>query len=290
MFNSRRLVFVTAALASLGTALRARADFLDVRMFNTANYTQNASGTVFQNYTFEMDAITQSAAGFNSAQVTYPGAGSPVALTQSPTDSTFFNKYFGPYASLAALQTALPFGDYTTSFTNGTITDSATIDYSAEHFQSSVPELSPVSLTELEDLNPSQSVTLDFNAFTPDSATNSTVGTYVIISGPNSTPFSTFVAPGVTSVTVPAGTLLGNTSYSLAIDQGGRIATAPNAEGVNTEFGFAVDDNINFTTAPEPGALGLSLAGVLVGLFAYRSRVTRKGAREMGAPNRMPIP
>jgi len=113
---------------SLGTALRARADFLDVRIFNTATYTQTVSGAVFQGYDFEMDAITQSAAGFNSAKVTYPGGRSPVALTQSPTDSEFFKTDFGPYGSLAALHAALPLGDYTTSFTNGTITDSATID------------------------------------------------------------------------------------------------------------------------------------------------------------------
>ncbi len=104
----------------------------------------------------------------------------------------------------------------------------AMIDYSDDHFQNSVPELTAGSLAELEDLNPSRSITLDFNAFTPNSATNGSVGTYAIIFGPGSTPFSTFVAPGVTSVTVPAGTLLGNTSYSLAI-------------GVNTEFGFAVE-------------------------------------------------
>jgi hypothetical protein len=48
-----------------------------------------------------------------------------------------------------------------------------------------------------------------------------------------------------------------------------------------------LNDNINFTTAPESGALGLSLAGVLVGLIAYRSRAARKGACEMGALHRM---
>jgi len=141
--------------------------------------------------------------------------------------------------------------------------------------------LTAASLAALEDLNPSKSITLDFNAFTPDAASDGSVGTYVTIFGPNSTPFSMFVAPRVTSVTVPGGTLAGDTDYSLAIDQGGRIETAPNAEGVETEFGFSVDDNVNFTTTPEPGAWELSLLGLLVGLIAYCSRARLRSAHSL---------
>lgn len=280
MFQNRKSIKKLAAivLAVAGVAAPLSADFLDVRMFNSANYTQTAGGPVFQGYNFEMDAITQSAAAFNSAEVTYPGAGSPVALTQSPTDPTFFNTNFGPYSTLAALHASLPFGNYTTTFTNGSITDSATIDYNADHFQGSIPELTAASFAGVEDWNPSHALTLSFNGFTPDPATTGSVGTYIDIFGPDgSNPFSTFVAPGVTSIVIPAGTLQGNTSYSLAIEQGGRIETSPNAEGVETEFGFSINDNINFTTAPETSDFVLGMLALAAGLGAHaRRRVAPK--------------
>ena len=265
MLKTTNFALAISALVAFGNALPARAGLLDFRMFNTANYTQTKTGESLQGYSFEMDTILQSPLDFTSSRVTYPGPGSPVSLTQSSSDPTFFNTNYGPFPTLSALHTALPFGNYTASFTNGTVTDTATIDYISDHFQTSTPQLTAASFAALQNANPSQSLTLNFNAFTPDTATNDTVGTFFSIFAPNgSTVFTTFLAPNVTSVIIPAGTLKAATNYSLALDQGGRIFTAPNGEGVETELGFAIDDNAAFTTAaPEPAFLGVFGIGII---------------------------
>ncbi len=255
------------AVVGLGSA-----DTLDFRMFNAAEYTQTAAGTAFQGYSYEMDDITAGSTALNSATVTYPGAGSPATLTQSPTDPTFFNEYFGPYASLANLHSALPFGNYTTTVTNGTTTLNATINYAADYFEPTVPALSAASFGAVQDWNPNQALTINFNAFTPNATTTGEVGTYVTIFGPNSTPFSTFVAPNVTSVTIPADTLAGGTNYSLQISQGGRVVVPQNAQGITTEFGFNNDTTIDFTTVPEPAEL--ALAGLA--LCAFSAKILKK--------------
>ena len=234
MFPIPRLTTIVATftLSLLASAIPLHADLLDARMFNTAEYTQTAAGTTFQNYSVEMDVITQSSsATFTSAQVTYPGPGSPAILNPAPGDQ-FFNTYFGPYSSLTSLHQALPFGNYTTSFTNGTITDSATIDYTTDHFQSAIPTLAPASYAAIQSMDPTQAITLNFNSFTPDPATNAAVGTTVTIFAPNgAVAFTTFVAPNITSVTVPANTLQSDTTYNLNVSQGGRISTPANGEG-----------------------------------------------------------
>jgi len=274
--------FLTAFVPAFSLLVMApvvRADLLDVRMFVAQNYTQTSATPTFNFDQLEMDVIAQSSSVvYTSASVTYPGPGSPVTLTQSPTDPTFFNQYSPTYASLSALHSAFPFGAYTTTFTNGVTTSSATINYTADHFQTSVPALTATSLAAVLAWNTSQNVTLNFSDFTPDPATNDSVGTYVtIFASDGSTPFTTFIAAGdPTTVTVPVGTLDAGENYSLEISQGGRISEPANADGVVTELGFAINDTVNFSTdAPEPASLWLTGFG-LIGVSLLRRTVFRR--------------
>jgi len=272
----RILCPATAALIFLCVSFPAHADFLDARMFASANYQQTSGGAVFLNYYLEIDAIAQSPDGYNSATVSYPGPASPVSLPQSPSDPTFFNQFFGPYATLADLHNDFPFGSYTISFTNGILVKSATIDYSADHIGPEVPQLTSSSLAAVLAWNAAQAVTLDFSNFLPDPDLNGTIGTYATIFGPDGVAFSTFVPVGdPPSVVVPAGTLNSGASYELMLSQGGRIGGGPNAMGVVTEFGFNNNTTIDFTTAAaEPSSFaisGIAMAGLLLMTRRIRS-------------------
>ena len=86
----------------------------------------------------------QNPGDFDSATVTYPGTGSPQALSLAAAGEYLFQTPF--FASQAAMDSAYPFGNYVLSAHNSgtSANQSATISYAADEYgESAVPAYSP---------------------------------------------------------------------------------------------------------------------------------------------------
>jgi uncharacterized repeat protein (TIGR01451 family) len=188
-------------------------------------------------------AVDQTAGAFDTATLAYPGPGSPQTYLLAGTREEFFlpDQQFTTQAEMDA---AFPFGSYVASVTNSatgaTATD--TIDYRNDAFTSDVPALDPASFQALQGLDPTQPVTVAFNAFTPGARADDAV-TFFTIFGPPGVVFSMAVPPSTTSVTIPASTLQSNTQCTFDIDFSDRIrgnSTTPTViyEDVRTDGGF----------------------------------------------------
>jgi hypothetical protein len=124
-------------------------------------------------------------------------------------------------------------------------------------------------------MDPLQPLTVDFDSFTQNpSASNAQ--TFFTIFGSS---FSQgFLSPSTTSVVIPAGTLMPNTTYTFELNFDTRIAGT--SGGIETEQLFDVRDDGSFTTGsvPEPssGILTLCACGLLlasqIGRRAFKPR------------------
>jgi hypothetical protein len=159
---------------------------------------------------------------FDQVVMSYPGAGSPITLTNlSPGTHIYQAVHLAP----SALDAAFPDGTYTLTATNSvTLASKAvTLDYRGDKLPGVAPQLSAASWNALQNVDPSQGVTLNFNGFTPDPAAVSATNFISLLDLTQyrgvplgSTPF-TFLAPSATSLVIPAGLLTSGHSYALSM-------------------------------------------------------------------------
>lgn len=269
-----------AALTLSLAATSAQAGLTDVNIFNNTSYSQTsaAAPTTPTGYFFDIGGSMQNAGDFDGATTTYPGAGSPANL---PINGLFFGIGTPLYPTLTALHVDYPFGTYSITATNSgtSATQTGAFNYTAEHFTSDIPTLTPSTFTGLQGLDPTAGFTISFNSFTPDPLTTGI--TFFSIHDPSNTIVFNggFMSPSTTSVFVPANTLLANTNYSWELDFSDRLTGFDKVNGTNTQQGFDVRTDGAFTTGapalvPEPATLAL-LGASLVGSAVIRRHRTR---------------
>ena len=241
----------------------------------TGPSTVSPYGTFFSVY-----AYIPATGDYTSGTLTYPGSGSPQAL--SPGSFAGPNVFYQtPYlANQAALDAAYPFGTYTIQASGGTDplqpSSSVGIDYTANAY-GNTPALTAGSYDALQSLHPALSDTVDFNTFMPNVDTNESfifLNVYLVSTGADV--FSdNFLPSSTTDVVIPGGTLAANTAYSYELIFDDRIlGTDINGSGIATQQEFDTRTFGDFTTGsatvPEPSSLALGL--IVLGFVAHRLR------------------
>lgn len=272
-----RLALVACACAGLalasGTAL---ADTITGEINANTTYVQTASSapTSPSYYWFNVAADFSTLGDFTSGTATYPGPGSPQALSPNnyaPFPAVDYTSGF--YGSLADLHADYPFGTYSITATGPAGTQTANVPYTADHFTSDIPYVT--NFGDLGGLDPSQAFTFYFPAFTPDPAASEAYTFLTIYDAATSVAAYSwnFLSPTTTSVTLPAGALLSNTGYFFDLIYENRIVGTDAANGTFTAQLFDVRTDGDFTTGstvavPEPAALGVFAFGaMLIGAF-----------------------
>jgi hypothetical protein len=195
-------------------------------------------------------------------------------LTQ--VSPTFFG--IGPsFATQADMNTAIPFGDYVYSATGAT-SAMATLDYTGDAFTSAIPALDAASFNALNGLDTSMALTIGFNPFTVNPSASQGFTFFTIFTNTGSVFFDGFLAPGTTSLVLPANTLSANTTYGFELDFSDRTNGVNG--GISTLVGSDVRTDGTFTTGaaavPEPGSAGLLFTVMVVaGLLLGKKRLDR---------------
>lgn len=278
MLDSKWIAAITGLLLLLTPAARA-SDISYVQLFEnlTNEQTSNAAATPDGAF-INLDLYTTTADPYTSASVSDPSSTSPQTLTlTSPTDYD----YTTSFASGSAMQTAFPFGTYTyTGNYGGGGSDTASLSYTANDFNSSAPYLLGSEYSELQGLNSSQSFTFSWNPFTAGAtAQEGSFIFFTIFDETTDTQAYTagFLTPSTTSVTVPGGTLVPGNLYDYEIDYSNRDGNSSDGSGSTEyipELGFDVRTDGTFTTSPvpEPRSYVALLGAGLLGLLMLRRR------------------
>ena len=279
------ILLATAAFASVSAVTPAAADVFNATIFNNILYDQtpnsNGAPTTPTGGFFAIGGSFNTAGSYTSATATFPGPSSPVPLPLVSPANTSFN-YSPPVEPLSQIPIDFPHGTYTISAT-GSQSATATIQYSADFFTSSIPYLT--NLTGPNGLNgadPSKGITADFNGFTVAPGTtqgftfltifNATTGAFVAS--------DSFLDPSTITASFAAGTLDANTTYDFELDYSDRVFVPSGTVTNNstTQQGFDVRTDGTFTTGaigavPEPSTWAMMILGFCgVGFMAYRRK------------------
>jgi len=216
----------------------------------------------------------------------------PVVVILADGTSSPAYRFQTSFLTPAQLAAQFPTGSYVVA-ANNTSTGAhvaVSVNYTGNHF-ANVPTLSSGTYTALSSLDPNQPFTFNFAQFTPDASINTPLEFFSIVDKANNAiVFSrTFLSDTITSVTVPAGTLLPNTAYSEELIFSARIGqTDPAlipcmASGTTcpgrTEVAFETRTVTDFTAGmavavPEPTSFALLLTSMLTGFGLITLRLT----------------
>ena len=247
----------------LGAASGAKAAVNEIDIGLNPTYQQTGATTVVATGGFfSARAFLDSVGDFDGGAVSYPGAGSPLALTPGPDATLAFSD---SAATMAALNAAYPFGTYSFHLTNSATSASqdASLGYAVIADALSVPTLTSASFTQLQGLNAGLGFTFDFNAFAQNpNASESFLFLNVSDAGGNIL-FSATPDPSATSIFMPGGTLAAGQVYNFDLIFDSRIVGADG--GVGTEIFFDSHTTGAFSTAaavPEPSAWAMMILGL----------------------------
>lgn len=158
--NLKVALFASALL--LGPVAPASADISAVIVSKYVGYQQTGPATISPSGGGNDAglAVLVGESGFDGGYVTYPGAGSPVDLTD--LGGTLW--YLSPSMTPAALDAEFPSGTYAATATNSVTSASQTVDitYDNSLIPSVIPYMSATSYDALQDLNPSLGITLSY--------------------------------------------------------------------------------------------------------------------------------
>ncbi|HLN01532.1 MAG TPA: PEP-CTERM sorting domain-containing protein [Bryobacteraceae bacterium] len=267
------LLRVSAAALLLSNAIPARADLTEVNIFDNTIYEQTGSAapTSPSLFFFSFGGNSVAAGDFTGGNLTSPNA----TLTSLPVSGTSFGASSLLFTTFAGLHTQFPFGSYTITGTGGTDgPQSETFSYPLDAFTTDIPALDPSAFIGLQGLNPTNSLTIGFNSFSPDSHANEAFTFFTIFDAGTVVFTEAFLSNSTTSVFLPANKLLPGTSYSFELDFSDRIRSLDGATGVTIDQGFDVRTEGSFTTgsAAVPEPTSLVLFGTAAGLLALLRR------------------
>jgi hypothetical protein len=250
-----------------------------VNIFGNIDYIQTGDGNALtRNGTFFSADLNSSVANaYASASVTYPGPGSPQALTQgSPTDYHFQTPTL---PDLATMEAAYPMGAYTFQGVNGPNSDTATLDYAADDYPQSNAYLTGTDYSSLQGMDASQAFTFHFS---PDLTGSNAAASFIFFSIYDETAgmfafTDGFLPASTTSVLLPANTLTSGHLYDYELDYSNRdILSNPGGADFGPQLGFDTRTDGTFTTAaaatPEPGGAAMIVIAGLAGLFLLKRR------------------
>jgi len=208
---------------------------------------------------FSARAFLDSASDFDGGTLTYPGAGSPVALTPA-SGATL--AYSDSASTMAALNAAYPFGIYSFTVTNSatSATQSGSINYTVAADSLSVPTLTAASFNQLQGLHAGSGFTFDFNAFDQNPNANSALLFLDVTDAYGNDVFSQALDPTTTSIFMPGGTLAAGKTYNFDLLFDSRIEGKDG--DLPTSIFFDTHTFGAFTTAvPEPSTWALMILG-----------------------------
>ena len=228
---------------------------------------------------FSARAFLDSASDFNGGTLTFPGAGSPVALTPGadPTDPSL--EFSDSAATMAALNAAYPFGTYAFHLTNSVTSASqdASLDYSIIADALSVPTLTAASFNQLQGLNAASGFTFDFNAFEQNPDADEAFLFLSVFDADGNSVFSANPDVSATGIFMSGGTLAAGKTYTFDLLFDSRIVGSDG--DVGTEIFFDSHTGGTFSTAaavPEPSTWAMMIIG-LAGVGAALRRRSAQG-------------
>ena len=268
---------IASALAL--TTGAARADSFTGTIYNNTTYQQSSDTqpSTPAGYFFSLGGFFQTAGSWTTGTATYPGTGSPQALSLC-CGGTQLN-YGSPILTQSQLAAAYPFGTYPIAASGGTAGSvQSVLNYSANYFTTAVPYITNYSA--LNGLNPANSFTINTNTFTPAPGTNNGYTFFTITNdATRQVVFNQgFLDPSTSSFLLVANLLAPNTKYDFELDFSDRVDGGYNtALGTFSEQGFDVRTDGSFTTGavvtPLPGALPLFATGLgALGLLGWRRK------------------
>ncbi len=300
MPNARRLIAMIglSVLGLVATAGSVSAGLTDFSLYWSAEYQQTGATTVVPfnsgtNYFFTSFADVASASDYdvNGLSVTVPTSPTTTQYTMTgPSGSSPFIEYMYQSGYMTALQLSsnFPSGDYVLNAVNTGTGASAqvTLSYDGTNYFSAAPQLTAASYDGLAGMSAYQPYDFVFSPFTPTGGNYARIFFTITDLATDTVVFSdTFLGTGVTSIVVPADTLLPGTAYSEELDFSTRTQTTDpsmiNCLGSDpsqcaglglTELAWNSRTIAYFTTAvPEPSTWAMMLMGFAgLGYAGYR--------------------
>ena len=284
MRSTHWILFLAGTWAFLGVhaALATAGDFT-IDKYGFFYQTSNSQPTTATDWCFNAYAEASSPLDFSAAQLT-PPSGSPISLS----GGSLLTLPKGPstYSTQAQLDAAFADGAYTFEATSGRLSgDTASLTMPAGSFYpTAVPYLNASSFASLEDYDPSQSLQVTWNSFSPDARTTYPFVEFFILDPSNgyATLFTADTSTEVsnfTSATIPASTLSPDHQYLATLVFSNDIQTQyAYFSTYNTDIEKEYFTDITFTTVPEPSSIVLLGAGAIA-LYAVARR-GRSDARQ----------
>jgi hypothetical protein len=228
--------------------------------------TPRPSGPAF----FEGELFDNNPADFDGGVMTFPGPSSPMSMIPDGFGDVFTTENG---ASGPALDAVFPTGTYTLKATNSSTlaSFSTSLPYYTDLPPSGAPpELAAGSFSSLQNLDPHQALTLDFNTFTPDVRDTSSATSLNIFDAAGDLVFAQVLPASATDAVLPANTLHGG-SYVLIFSFSNLIEG--NAGGIPLDTLGVQNTFVAFTAVPEPRSWGLTILGAsLAGAMLRRRR------------------
>ena len=235
----------------------AFADFTQVDTFKNIEYQQTGPATTSLAGTFfSASAFTAAAGDFTSVNLTYPGPGSPVSLTQN---GNRWDYQTGFLANQAALDAAFPFGAYHFTGSDGMSSSGVDVNYSMDAYTSDIPLIS--NYAALQNMDPTADFTFLFPSFTPNPSATTGATYFTIFGNMGAVFFKTALPSSTTSIFMPGGTLQAGKTYSFDLIYDDRIDPPATIQA----FDVRTDGQFTTSAVPEPGSrllLGTGLAGL----------------------------
>jgi hypothetical protein len=251
---------ILTAFSRLSCPTVVQAQVVGVPLFVVQSNQQDAPGELtFNGYYFSERVVETNPGDIDFVSLAYPGSGGSIPY-DAPTGSNtvaFDNSSY--YPSVADLQTAFPFGQYTTTY-SGTFSGSDTVNYAANNFPTSNPEFDLNGFDILQNFNAGSNETITFEPFT-GYLTGSSESSFVFLDIYNTATGAEvfaddFLPVGTTSIQLPAGTLSAG-SYEAALIFSNRVNSDDN-NGVDTTVGSDYQTYTYFSTAGAPTAPSIS--------------------------------
>lgn len=231
-------------------------------------FTQTSTAAPTTPDNFDFFATVSPDATFDGGTVTGPGAFGTQTLSNLGTELQYGS---------GIIATQNPTGTYTFNVTDsGTPANntSVSVDDTTETFPDAIPALTGASYTGLQNLDPTQAFTVNFNTFTGPAA----LAFFAILDlNTNAVPIFDGLQPNAGQDTIAANSLVGGDSYEFI------LFFTTNVDTTNTQLQLTDRTRGFFTTqgaVPEPGTVLFTFAGMCAMVWLNRQRVSRRFRRE----------